>query len=104
MTTIVEPRSRYGDCGGTVTGDEVIALADLMALPEYSCTIPTGTTIGKRWRRATIWGRRADKPLEKYPDTEWWIGTYVEDPEPHMVGIVWEWAVAELETPHRTPR
>lgn len=25
--------------------------AEFLALPEYSCSIPTGTTTGKRWRR-----------------------------------------------------
>jgi hypothetical protein len=28
-----------------------ITLAEALALPEYSTTNPTGTTIGKRWRR-----------------------------------------------------
>lgn len=32
---------------------EVVRLtwAELKALPEYSCSLPTGTTIGKRWKK-----------------------------------------------------
>lgn len=78
-----------------VYGEEVISEADLIALPEYSCTLPTGTTLGKRWRCAT-----------KYTDrdsTEWMIATYVEHPDPDRVGIAWVWAVVEPGRPHVGP-
>lgn len=51
-------------------------------LPEYSCTIPTGTTIGKVWRRKK----------DYYDESKGWlIGEYVTDPQgdPKMVGIQW---------------
>lgn len=104
--TAVYTRSAYGDCSNApVEREEVISLQALLALPEYSCSIPTGTTIGKRWRRATIWGRRADKPLDRYPETEWWIGTYVEHTgSDRVVDIKWVWAVVEFGVPHRTER
>lgn len=35
------------------------------ALPEYTTTIPTGTTPGKRWRRNVYWD-----------GSEWWQGRY----------------------------
>lgn len=73
--------------------EEVIDLAELESLLEYSTTLPTGTTIGKRWRRARRPGARV---------TEWWIGTYVEHPDPDRVGIEWVWAVSEPDVPHRT--
>jgi hypothetical protein len=63
--------------------DEATALAepaDFAALPDYSCSLPTGTTIGKRWKR------RRD-----YHDVDrgWVMGEYIEDPDPKLVGIVW---------------
>jgi hypothetical protein len=50
------------------------------ALPEYSCTIPTGTTIGKRWRRG-----------EPYVGTRlhWYLGEYVPCDLPGQTGITW---------------
>ena len=76
--------------------EEVITFEALKDLLEYSRSLPTGTTIGKRWRRATKWSRHA---LE----TEWQIGEYVERPDPDTVGIKWVWAVVEPGVPHRTP-
>ncbi len=59
-----------------------LSLAEFEALREYSCSLPTGTTIGKRWKRR-----------EPYNTTEvvkrWLMGEYVECPEPGRVGIVW---------------
>ncbi len=76
-------------------GEETITLEALAALPEYSCSLPTGTTIGVRWRAATRYmGER----------TEWRIGTYVSDPSPGMVGIEWAWAVSEPGKPWETER
>lgn len=61
-------------------GVERIDKVALFALPEYSFSLPTGTTIGKRWR--ALRGAR------------WWIGEYVPCEKPGHVGIVWK--VAEL--------
>lgn len=50
------------------------------ALAEYSCTIPTGTTIGTRWKRG-----------EPYhgPRSAWYLGEYVPCDKPGCVGILW---------------
>jgi hypothetical protein len=50
------------------------------ALPEYSCSLPTGTPIGKRWKCGWPY---------KEPRTNWYLGEYVACAEPGMVGIVW---------------
>lgn len=50
-------------------------------LPTYSATIPTGKTLGKRWKRG-----------EPYVDPQHWLlGEYVEldPPEPGYIGIDW---------------
>jgi len=81
--------------------DTVISRADLFKLLEYSCSLPAGTIIGKRWRRDI----HAYPPPEAPPVAaelhEWQIGEYVEGPDPEYVGIVWSWAVDENHEPHR---
>lgn len=70
----------------TLTSSEFAALA------EYSRTLPTGTTIGKRWRRKAVgpvahldfWN---GTPVQE-PDV-WWMGEYVEHEQPDTVGIRW---------------
>lgn len=62
-------------------------------LPEYSCSLPTGTAIGKRWRRLKRWL----EPLEPVPGQgqvvvtreSWVLGEYVECEEAGYVGIKW---------------
>ncbi|KXV20610.1 hypothetical protein [Gluconobacter japonicus] len=47
-------------------------------LPDYSCSFPTGTTPGKRWRRQINigpWGQITIPPIG------WVICEYYEDPE-----------------------
>lgn len=69
-------------------------------LPEYSCTLPTGTTIGKKWKRREPYG--AD------PDTAtWYLGTYVDigtnaSPIARETKIGIEWWEIEIETPRET--
>ena len=75
----------------------VISRAELAALPEYSCSLPTGTTIGKRWRASTTFGL----PKESARVEEWKIAEYVEHPDPDLVGIKWAWAVVEPGRPHQ---
>ena len=48
----------------------------LDSMPEYSLTLPTGTTIGKVWR-------------SRFKKSGWIVGMYVEAPDPNMVGILW---------------
>ena len=76
--------------------EEVISLEDLKALPEYSVTIPTGVTIGKRWRCAT-------QPFRMDEDnSEWLIKTYTEDPHNDNMALICSvWAVIEPDVPHR---
>jgi hypothetical protein len=57
----------------------LIRSTELRDLLEYSHSLPTGTTIGKRWRRRVVGG--------------WVLGTYVPHPNPDLVGIRWEQAV-----------
>ena len=69
-----------------------LTLAEFRALPEYSCSVPTGTEIGKRWKRRI--------PYHGEP-CEWFLGEYVEpdaeQKEKGQVGIQWtRIEVAEL--------
>jgi hypothetical protein len=71
----------------------------LMALLEYSTTLPTGQAIGKRWRRA-CWTRPVPLAIVgELPDAlsissrlVWVVGQYVPCPDPGLVGITWRWA------------
>jgi len=60
----------------------MLTQAEFDALPEYSCTLPTGTTIGKRWKCGIPYG--APKANKK-----WSMGEYTPCDEPGMVGLVW---------------
>lgn len=53
-------------------------------LMDYSYSLPTGTTIGKRWKI----GKPYNKP------TQWYMGEYVKCDEPGHVGILWRRIVA----------
>lgn len=65
----------------------VLSRADFEALPNYSCSVPTGTTIGKRWRRGVPYR----EPVV------WFLGEYYELPEGErfdrrgepLIGIRW---------------
>lgn len=52
-------------------------------LPEYSCTIPTGTTIGKKWKRRHPYGAPKGQP------GIWMVGQYYDIGDPNNVGIRW---------------
>ena len=61
---------------------------ELEKLPEYSCSLPTGTTIGKRWKRNVnpecrgAAGMAIDRGV-------WWLGEYAPDTDPDRVRIIW---------------
>ena len=55
-----------------------ITAAALKALPEYSMSLPTGTTIGRRW-----------KHRPRGVGDDWTIGEYVPDDDPTQIGIKW---------------
>ena len=48
----------------------VISQQELDDLPEYSCSIPTGVVVGKRWKRAKNYYDRSKG---------WVVGEYCED-------------------------
>lgn len=54
--------------------------AEFDSLAEYSCSIPTGTSIGTRWKRG--------EPYNE-PRNTWYLGEYVDIGEPDKVGIRW---------------
>lgn len=57
----------------------VMEPADLAELPEYSWSLPTGTTIGKRWKRS---GTHTSHD-------GWWMGEYAAHPEADKTAIIW---------------
>lgn len=77
--------------------ETIISRKDLAALGEYSCTYPTGTTIGKQWRR-DLNAYREDR---RGVPSEWVIGEYVDLGSKTEVGIVWTWAVEAPGVPIR---
>lgn len=77
--------------------ETVISRAALFALPEYSCTIPTGTTVGKRWRINNN-AYRADRVGVP---AEWMLGEYYDLGDPKAVGVRFSWAVSEPGVVHR---
>lgn len=64
--------------------------AEFDSLLEYSKSMPTGTTIGKRWKRK-------DSGV-------WWLGEYTESPYPNRVGVIWrEILITPVQQPAPTP-
>lgn len=63
--------------------EDVMTQAELKALPDYSCTFPTGTTIGKKWRR------REPYETGRGIVNAWYTGEYVDYPDSKMVGVKW---------------
>lgn len=80
-----------------------IARQELMALPEFSASLPTGKPPGFRWRRdANFWERRTCAHLHPWDGTpepgadgeDWYVGEYLADPEdPHGRLISWHRAI-----------
>lgn len=65
---------------------ERISRAAFDKLLDYSATLPTGTTIGFRWRR-------------QLADRSWLTGEYVKSDQPGHVGIKWRRAVINEAVP-----
>lgn len=61
----------------------LIRARTLEELPEYSCSMPTGTTIGKTWKR----DENAYDSLRCGYGRAWWIGRYEEHPDPAKISI-----------------
>jgi len=67
---------------------------ELDNLGEYSISLPTRTTIGKRWKANKNWGRVVQYPCGDGMRTDpapprWVVGEYVDSPKANMVGILW---------------
>lgn len=58
-----------------------------LELPEYSCSLPTGTTIGKRWRRLD--GAHDREFIAGGGKPKWIIGEYLNSSGPAKVSIYW---------------
>jgi len=62
--------------------------AQFFELPEYSCTYPTGTTTGKRWRRLD--GAHDHSFIRRGGKPQWMIGEYGEPtPDGKSVKLIW---------------
>ena len=76
---------------------EYLTQTEFDELLEYSISIPTGTTIGKRWKRHIYTFKVKGKEFNAgyiphdgtFVSDEWWLGEYIEDPIPNQVGIRW---------------
>jgi hypothetical protein len=80
-----EPLGMIGLAGRAKLPELRMSYVEFKALPEYSATHPTGTTIGKRWRRHDgahdpIFRQRGGIPI-------WYVLEYVAHPDPKLVGI-----------------
>ena len=71
----------------------LLSREDFDALPEYSCTLPTGVTIGKRWKRREPYGAEP-------ANAAWFLGTYIDVGEKDAAGV--EWRRIKIETPRQT--
>lgn len=81
-------------------GKEIkLTQVELDKFSEYSCSLPTGTTVGKRWKRDANAYRRG---LPEGTLPAWWIGEYVEHPDPEMINITW--TRVKLMVPYRPGR
>lgn len=50
---------------------------------EYSCTLPSGQYVGKRWMRH-------EEKVRGFKEDQWFMGEYVAIPnKPDMIGIQW---------------
>lgn len=70
-------------------------------LPEYSCSIPTGTTIGKRWKKNDFAFTRFTDGITRQ---RWWLCEYYEltPPDPKNVGISYKRIVAVFKPKNKT--
>ncbi len=59
-------------------------LWELESMPEYSCSLPSGQTFWKMWRRNMYASRRGP-----HREPRWVVGQYTPHPDPKTVGIRW---------------
>lgn len=63
----------------------VMEQKDFVDLLEYSCSLPTGTIIGKRWKR----NNNSHFNYDKSKPEDWWMGEYFDINDPNNIGIKW---------------
>lgn len=68
---------------------ERMSKAAFDSLPEYNTTLPTGTRVGKTWKR------RVPSSGEIHT---WMIGEYVKSAKVGFVDIDWRWIEVEEKT------
>ena len=77
-----------------------LTMEQFLDLPNYSCTLPTGTTTGKRWRRA-------DRYHLQDVDDDWHMGEYgppyCRGSRKGSVPIFWR-PIVIIGLPQRWPR
>lgn len=56
-----------------------VTLETFHKLDDYSCSLPSGTIVGKIWKRHQPFGGRG----------QWWLGQYLKSEDPEMIDIVW---------------
>ncbi len=77
MTNTTQPPAETAMRGLNAADARMMTQREVDALPEYSTSLPTGTTAGKAWKRRVPWNAPADK-------ADWWRGTYGKPyPEGH---------------------
>ena len=75
-----------------VTPETVITRSEFFDLPDYSCSIPTGVVIGKRWRRRVHY----QYTEENAHKVEWFLCEYIPDPRNSSYALVQiSWPVDE---------
>lgn len=72
----------------------VLTKQEFDSLPEYSCSIPTGTTIGKKWKMNRFAFVKFEDGIKR---EEWHLCEYVEHADPKLVGISYKSIVAILK-------
>lgn len=64
-------------------GRAIMSMATFLKLADYSCTIPDGVYIGKRWRRREPYVDQRDG------SNVWFMGEYAEHADPKRAAIIW---------------
>lgn len=66
----------------------VLTEKEFNSLPEYSCTLPTGTTIGKKWKsNIHAFDPRCYDPRTGNTIEDWYLQEYIPHKDPKLVGI-----------------
>lgn len=80
-----------------MAGTIILTKKEFDALPEYSCSLPTGTTIGKKWKKNIhAFDPRCHDPRTGNTIDDWYLCEYVEHSDPTKVGIVYKHIVGIL--------